>query len=323
MAAWFRLRPAVRHCAEREKFRRGLEPANRARPIGAAGVQQRQRAAGTGMKRTRLALAALVLGIAGWSVGIEPGWLQQRQLVLAAPAWTGPPLTIAVAADFHVGAPHAGLPMLQRVVDELNAARPDLVLLPGDFVIQGVLGGQPVAPEDIAAVLAGLTAPLGVFATLGNHDWWLDGERVRKALETAGIQVIDNRALPLASADGRLWLAGIGDDMTGHARPDAAFAGVPADARLIVMMHDPANAAALPPQTVVAFAGHTHGGQVRLPLIGALITPGRAPRRHSWGWIPDAPAPTWVTAGIGTSILPIRFNCPPETVVLRVGGTDD
>lgn len=200
--------------------------------------------------------------------------------------------------------------------------------VPGDFVIQGVLGGQPVAPEDIAGVLARLTAPLGVFATLGNHDWWLDGERVRKALETAGIQVIDNRALPLASADGRLWLAGIGDDMTGHARPDAAFAGVPADARLIVIMHDPANAAALPPQTVVAFAGHTHGGQVRLPLIGALITPGRAPRRHSWGWIPDAPAPTWVTAGIGTSVphslqLPAgnrRLACRRQARLMRGWG---
>jgi hypothetical protein len=146
---------------------------------------------------------------------------------------------------------------------------------------------------------------------------------VRKALETAGIQVIDNRSLPLASADGRLWLAGIGDDMTGHARPDAAFAGVPADARLIVIMHDPANAAALPPQTVVAFAGHTHGGQVRLPLIGALITPGRAPRRHSWGWIPDAPAPTWVTAGIGTSILPIRFNCPPPSSCVSAASKTD
>jgi hypothetical protein len=149
VAAWFQLRPAVRHRAERNKFRRGLEPAIRAGLIGAAGLQQRQRAAGTGMTRTRLAVAALVLGIAGWSVGFEPGWLQQRQLLLAAPAWAGPPLTIAVAADFHVGAPHVGLPMLQRVVDELNAARPDLVLLPGDFVIQGVLGGQPVAPEDI------------------------------------------------------------------------------------------------------------------------------------------------------------------------------
>lgn len=117
------------------------------------------------MKPTRLFIAALLLGIVGWSVGFEPGWLQQRQLRLVAPGWTGRPLTIAVAADFHVGAPHAGLSMLRRVVRDINAARPDLIVLPGDFVIQGILGGQPVTPEVIAGELARLSAPLGVFAT--------------------------------------------------------------------------------------------------------------------------------------------------------------
>ena len=85
------------------------------------------------MKRASQAVLALLLGVLAWSIGFEPGWLQQRQLRLAAPGWTGPPLTIAVAADFHVGAPHAGLPLLRRVVREINAARPDIILLPGDF----------------------------------------------------------------------------------------------------------------------------------------------------------------------------------------------
>lgn len=270
------------------------------------------------MKRLRLLVWATLLGLTGWSFGVEPGWLQQRQLTLAAAEWAGAPLTIAVAADLHVGAPHAGLPMLKKVVDQLNASRPDLILLPGDFVIQNVLGGEPVAPATIAAELARLKAPLGVFATLGNHDWWHDGEQVRQALTEAGITVLDNAAVSLPSAPGPLWLVGIGDDMTGHAQPEKAFAGVPAEARLIVIMHDPANAPALPARTLVAFAGHTHGGQVRLPFVGALLTPGRAPRQHAYGWLADVPAPTFVTAGVGTSILPIRFNCPPETVVLRL-----
>lgn len=270
------------------------------------------------MKHLRLLVWATLLGLTGWSFGVEPGWLQQRQLTLAAADWTGAPLTIAVAADLHVGAPHAGLPMLKKVVDQLNASRPDLILLPGDFVIQNVLGGEPVAPAAIAAELARLKAPLGVFATLGNHDWWHDGEQVRQALVEAGITVLENAAVPLPSPAGPLWLVGIGDDMTGHAQPAKALAGLPAAARLIVMMHDPANAPALPARTLVAFAGHTHGGQVRLPFYGALLTPGRAPRQHAYGWLADVPAPTFVTAGIGTSILPIRFNCPPETVVLRL-----
>lgn len=270
------------------------------------------------MQRTRLIVWGTLFLLALWGFVIEPGWLQQRNLELASPNWRGQPLTIAVAGDFHVGSPHASPDMVRRVVDGINAARPDLVLLPGDFVIQGVIGGDPVAPEAFIGELARLEARLGVFATLGNHDWWFDSERVRKALEGAGITVLENGSQPLSTADGPLGLAGIGDDMTGHADPGRAFAGIPADARLIAMMHDPASARSLPSRTAVAFAGHTHGGQIRLPFFGALITPGRAPRRQAYGWIPDVPAPTWVTAGVGTSILPVRFNCPPEFVVLRL-----
>ncbi|WP_265945557.1 metallophosphoesterase [Dechloromonas sp. A34] len=273
------------------------------------------------MKSRLLAYLVLLL-MAGWSFGFEPGWLQQRQLALESTNWSGSALTIAVASDFHVGAPHAGLETVRRVVAGINAAKPDLILLPGDFVIQGVVGGEQVIPEAIAEELRLLQAPLGVYATLGNHDWWFDGARVRKALEAAGITVIENAAIPLSANGIPLWLAGIGDDMTEHAQPAQAFANIPADARLIVMMHDPANAPALPRQTAVAFAGHTHGGQVRLPLYGALITPGRAPRQHAYGWIPDMPAPTYVTSGIGTSILPVRFNCPPEYVILRLNGKE-
>lgn len=274
------------------------------------------------MKRSRLIVWGTLFAAAAWGFGFEPGWLQQRDLTLAVADWTGPPMTIAVAADFHVGAPHAGLPMLRKVVDQLNAGNPDLILLPGDFVIQGVLGGKAVDPAQIAEEFGRLKAPLGVFATLGNHDWWHDGQLVRQALEQKGIRVIENGAIPLPTTNGKIWLVGIGDDMTGHAHPAQALAAAPADARLIVMMHDPANAPDLPPKTIVAFAGHTHGGQVRLPFFGALITPGRSPLRHSLGWLPDVAAPTYVTAGIGTSILPVRFNCPPETVTLRLGSKE-
>jgi uncharacterized protein len=274
------------------------------------------------MKRSRLIVWGTLLAMAAWGFGFEPGWLQQRNLTLSVTDCTDRPMTIAVAADFHVGAPHAGLPMLRKVVDQLNAGSPDLILLPGDFVIQGVLGGQAVDPAQIAEEFGRLKAPLGVFATLGNHDWWHDGQQVRQALEQKGIRVIENGAIPLPGAGQNVWLVGIGDDMTGHAHPAQALGAAPADARLIVMMHDPANAPDLPPRTIVAFAGHTHGGQVRLPFFGALITPGRSPLRHSLGWLPDVPAPTYVTAGIGTSILPVRFNCPPETVTLRLSSKE-
>lgn len=270
------------------------------------------------MKRSRLIVWGTLLALAAWGFAIEPGWLKAQDLELASDRWQAPPITIAMAADFHTGAPHAGLPMLQRVVAGINAAHPDMVLLPGDFVIQEVLGGQAVAPETIASELGKLHAPLGVFATLGNHDVWWGAATIRKALAAAGIEVLENEAKMLSTANGPLWLAGLGDDMTGQADPAKAFAQVPPKAKLIVMMHDPANAPDLPAQTVVAFAGHTHGGQVRLPLLGALITPGRSPLSHAYGWLSDVPAPTYVTSGIGTSILPVRFNCRPEYVVLHL-----
>ena len=254
-----------------------------------------------------------------WSFGIEPGLLQERRLELASANWQAKPITIAFASDFHVGAPHAGLAQLRRVVDGMMAAQPDLILLGGDFVIRGVPGGETILPEETAAELARLQAPLGVHAVLGNHDWGFDGPRVRNALAAVGIQVHENERVTLA--DG-IQLAGVGDDMTGHAEVGNTFRQGGEARNLIVLLHDPANAPELPAEAAVALAGHTHGGQVRLPFIGALITPGRSPLRHAWGWIPDVPVPTWVSAGVGTSILPVRFNCPPEYVLLRLHGTE-
>jgi len=267
----------------------------------------------------RLVIYACLLAFAGWSLAIEPGQVQRRDLTLST-AQLKQPLTIAMASDLHVGAPHVGRAALRRLVERINEANPDLILLPGDFMIQGVLGGTQVAPEDFAADLAGLHARLGVFATLGNHDWHFDGPRVRRALEQVGIRVLENEALELPASG--LWLAGIGDDMTGHAEPAAAFAAVPTGADVIAMLHDPANAPALPASTRVALAGHTHGGQVRLPFVGALIVPGRSAREDAYGWIPGSAVPTWVSSGVGTSILPIRFNCPPEFVVLRLANKE-
>lgn len=261
-----------------------------------------------------LTLLALLL----WSFGIEPGWLQQRQLLHSSPHWRGAPLTVAVAADWHVGAPHVDLAAVRRIVGSINQAAPDLILLPGDFVIQGVIGGTQIDPEAIARELAALRAPLGVYATLGNHDWWLDGARVRRALEQAGIHVIENGSVRIERPGNPFWLLAVGDDMTGHAHPEKALAALPPEVDVIAMMHDPASAPSLDRRVAMAVAGHTHGGQVRLPFWGALLTPGRAPRSHAYGWLEGLEVPTYVTSGIGTSILPVRFNCPPETIVVRL-----
>ena len=283
---------------------------------------------------TRRGLIKAGLGLTGLAGVVAPGTaayaameaangLSITDYRLSPPGWrAGQRLTITAIADIHAGGPNMGIERVRQVVDAANALGSDLTVLLGDYFATHRFVTERVPHPAWAAELARLKAPLGVFATLGNHDWWHDGEAVRQALGKAGITVLENAAVPLPTAAGPLWLVGIGDDMTGHAQPEKAFSGIPAEARLIVMMHDPANAPALPARSLVAFAGHAHGGQVRLPVFGALLTPGRAPRQHAYGWLSDVPAPTFVTAGVGTSILPVRFNCPPETVVLRLSGKE-
>ena len=263
---------------------------------------------------------AVFVSLGVWAFGIEPGWLAERQLTLTSPQWHAPEMTIAVASDLHVGSPHAGVAMLERVVAGINAAKPDLILLPGDFVIRGVVGGETISPAETAEHLAKLSAPLGVFATLGNHDWWFDhtGHAVRDALTAKGIRVLENEPVTLQHGGQKMVLIGIGDDMTDHVDVRKAMKGVTSAQSSVVMVHDPATLQELPAGPALAVAGHTHGGQVALPFVGALITPGRAPREHAYGWVNAGPVPAFVTAGVGTSILPVRFNRRPEYLIIRL-----
>lgn len=255
-----------------------------------------------------------------WSVGIEPRWVARRDMAVAVTGWERPPLKVAVASDWHVS--HNALRRVMTperaaaIVSAINAAGPDIVLLPGDFISghgEVTPSGIPIEDE-IAAILGRLRAPLGVWAVLGNHDWWYDGAKVRAALQRRGIRVLENAAAP---ADAGLWVVGIGDHSTGHADPLRALAGVPPGAHRLVLMHDPAALLAGPVPGDLVVAGHTHGGQVRLPGVGALVVPGAAPRDWAHGWI--APG-AYVTSGLGTSILPLRLNARPEWVLFTLDG---
>jgi len=269
-----------------------------------------------------VALSLLVLsgGLATWAFGIEPGLLTVRTVEVVSPLWPGgrPPLRIAVIGDLHSGAPHTGLDKINEVVDRINALKPDLILLLGDYVIHGVVWGRFVSPERTADRLKRLRARHGVFAVLGNHDWWLDGPRVEKALTQAGIPVLENQALPVDLPSGRVWLAGIADDTTRDPQPARTLARLPSGEPVIVFTHDPAIFPDVPARAVLTLASHTHGGQVFLPWVGALISPGRAPLRHAYGLIRELGKTMYVTSGIGTSILPIRFNMPPEIALIRL-----
>lgn len=268
-------------------------------------------------------LLLLPLLLLAWSAGIEPRWVARRDIGVAVPGWDRPPLRVAVAADWHVShSLRRGVMTPARaeaIVAAINAAAPDLVLLPGDFIAghgEATPAGVPIEDE-IAAVLGRLRAPLGVWAVLGNHDHWHDAGKVRAALERRGIRVLDNAARP---ADAGLWVVGIGDHSTGHSQPARAQALVPAGAHRLVLMHDPATLLQGPLAGDLVVAAHTHGGQVRLPWVGALVVPGAAPRAWAHGWQDHAGTSFYVTSGLGTSILPLRFNARPEWVLFTLDG---
>lgn len=272
----------------------------------------------------RLAVLLCVIGLAvgAYGVFVEPGRLVVRSRAVEVAAWPAShrPLRIAFLTDLHVGAPHIGLEKLRKIVHCTNALKPDLVLLGGDYVIDGVLGGNVVAPGPIAKALAGLSATHGVVAVLGNHDWWNDGNAIRRALENAGIKVLENQSLALRHEGQTVWIAGIADDKTRTPDPVGVLSKINGSDPIIVVTHDPAIFPDVPKRAAMIFAGHTHGGQVYLPVLGALITPGRAPRRHAYGLIREDDRVMYVSGGIGTSIIPIRINMPPEIAVVTLRG---
>jgi predicted MPP superfamily phosphohydrolase len=266
--------------------------------------------------------SALILAL--WAFWWEPSSLDVVEQTISVKRWhvDHEGLRIAVLSDLHVGAPHRDLASLQELVSITNKQTPDLVVILGDLVIQGVVGGRFVPPEPIAKELARLRAPLGVVAVLGNHDWWFDGERVRRALSTEGITVLNDQNFRVTHKDRSFWLMGLDDLWTRGNHLKATLASIRDDDPIIALAHNPDIFPEMPPRVTLTLAGHTHGGQVNFPIIGRPIVPSRFDQRFAYGLIEENGRKLFVTGGVGTSILPIRFRVKPEVVILTMIGTE-
>ena len=262
--------------------------------------------------------------LAIWAFGFEPNRVAVNHVTLSLPDWPASHqlLRLVLVSDIHAGSPFITAAKIDTVVTAILAQKPDAIVLLGDYVIQGVVGGTFMAPEDLAEILARLKAPLGVYGVLGNHDWWLDGARVTKALQSAGIVMLDNRALRIERPGGAFWLAGIGDALAGAPDIDGAVARLSDAAPAILATHNPDLFPRVPARIALSLAAHTHGGQVHLPLIGRPIVPSRYGERYASGLVVEGGRHLFVTTGLGTSIIPVRFRVTPEIVVLtvRAGG---
>ena len=224
-------------------------------------------------------------------------------------------------SDLHFG-PYTGEREIAAAIDAANAAAPDLVVLTGDFVTStwlfhlGRRNGREIYP--CAELLRRLRCPGGVYAILGNHDWGVGAEFIAGVLTEAGIRVLRNESVPLERDGARLWLAGVDDAMYQAADLGRALAQVPAAEPVLLLAHEPdlADEAARYPVDI-QLSGHSHGGQIVMPLVG----PGYLPplgRKYPRGLYEVDRLKLYVNRGIGVAGLPLRLNAPPEVTVLAL-----
>lgn len=273
-------------------------------------------------KRLRIALVAvllLIVSVVAWAVVIDPARLVVRETTIALDGWPNSltNLKVAVLSDIHAGGSFIDEGKLRTIVERTNALQPDLIVVLGDY-IRGGRGRHEMDPEVFAPLLKDFRAPLGVYSVLGNHDWWFDGERVRRALDANGIKVLENQVAKVDARGTSFWLVGLADLWTGPQRISETIANVPAGAPLIALTHNPDIFPQLPPGVSLLLAGHTHGGQVRFPIIGTVVSVSRFGDRYVGGHVVEDGRHLYVTTGIGTSIYPVRFGVPPEIVLLTL-----
>lgn len=262
-------------------------------------------------------LALLVLGAVGaaaWHDTMADPVVRRASVELPGMPAGAKPVTIALLSDTHVAEPNMSPARLARIVGQINALRPDLVVLAGDYVSERTFGVSPYSAHDAVAPLAALRAPLGVYAVMGNHDHWHEHSTVGEELVRQGLTVLVNQARKV----GPLAVGGLGDAVNQQQR----LASTLAEMRRIgggqvIVSHTPDPFADLPRDTGLMLAGHTHCGQIRL-FGWAPMTNSRYAGRYACGLVRERGNVLVVTAGIGTTILPIRLGAPPDIWLIRV-----
>ena len=260
--------------------------------------------------------AAALLGLlgaagAGYASQIEPARPLLRHLPLTLPNL--PPalegLRVGQLSDLHIGKRFSEANARLAIAWMLRE-RPDLIVLTGDFVSYA-----HVIPQ-LGPLLRDLQAPLGVYAVPGNHDYMEGFAAVTAALSAVGIPMLINEHRRLRWRDGELWLVGVDDMWRGKANLDAALAGVPADGWKLLLSHAPDFVdESLNRGIALQLSGHTHGGHLRLPLIGPFTLP-RYGVRYPYGLLKAGATTLYVTGGLAG--IPLRFRCPPEATIITL-----
>lgn len=296
-------------------------------------------------RRTFLKLfgAALVggVGVVGYAFGLEPlVRLSITKSQIKTPKWrNGPPLRIAALADFHACDPWMNAHRVRQVVAKTNALKPDVILLLGDYLSGMRMVFRSLPNDELAAALSHLSAPLGVHAILGNHDWWEDEAAqlrgggptaIGDAMKKVGISVFENDVLRLEKAGQPFWLAGLADQWAlfpnkgltrgrhvGLDDLDGTLEQIDDDAPVILMAHEPDIFPRVPDRVALTLSGHTHGGQIRLGGYSPVV-PSKYGNKYAYGHIQENGRDLLVSGGLGCSMIPVRFGVPPEINLIEI-----
>ena len=221
-----------------------------------------------------------------------------------------------------------GLARVRQVVDAAQALDSDLIVILGDYFATHRFVTERVPHPAWAAELGRLKARLGVYAILGNHDWWYDVAGVRKALAAVRIPVLENDAVLLDDRGRRFWLAGLGDQLAhGLGRAGSGASTIcparsrasPPTIRSSCWCTSRIFSPRVPPRVALTLAGHTHGGQIVLPFMPPLWTPSEYGARFAYGHIVEQGRHMIVSGGLGCSKVPLRLGVPPEIVRVTLG----
>src|SRR5262245_36102011 len=272
-----------------------------------------------------VALAGLsTAATAAYAAAIEPQSLIVTRYAPSLPSWpAGRKLSITVIADIHSGGPNMLLPHVQQVIDTANGLKSDLIVLLDDYIARYRFKNERLPEGQLAAELARLEAPLGVWSILGNHDWWYEISTVRRTLADAPIRVLENHSVKLGGEGRQFWLCGIGDQLAhfigyGRFRGEDDLPGTLAQVRsddpVLLLVHEPDIFPRVPDRVALTLAGHTHGGQIRLPFIWPAFVPSKFGKRFAYGHIVEDGRHMIVSGGLGTSVVPARLGVPPEIV---------
>lgn len=264
-------------------------------------------------------VSLLLIVLLAYAYFIEPSRLVINKIELRVPHWNREldGFKIVAVSDIHGGSNNVSEKRLRYLTEQVNAQNADIVVLLGDFISQqsGKRGDLKMPVETVAENIREMRAKYGVFAVIGNHDWWFDEKRCRAALENAGIKVLENETFSFPVNNQTVTILGIEDFWKRRKVPtDALTKSAPEN--IIAITHNPDSFDQTPDVISLVLAGHTHGGQVDIPFYGAPVLV--AQRKYYAGHVVENGRHLFVTTGFGTTGPPIRFRVPPEIAVLEI-----